>query len=294
MKKKLTAIFLAVAAALALASCAQGPPLQPAGEGPPVRVISMGPSITEILVELGAGERIVGADEHSFDIAGLPEDIPLFMAIAPDAEQLLAAAPDLIFVMGMLRDVGEDPFRVIENAGVRIVDIPTSTSLSEIMEDIRLIAEVMGVEQAGEEIIKEMEAQIRAIRAVGEGIDHRKTVYFELEGLPQLYSFGQGVFLNEMLELIGAENIFADETGWLAVSGEAVLAANPAVILTNAGWVEDPVGEILFRPGWEAVPAVENGAVYFVDTNASSRPSHRVIDALWQMAGAVYPDAFGR
>lgn len=57
-----------------------------------------------------------------------------------------------------------------------------------------------------------------------------------------MYSFGGGVFLDEMIEIIGAENILGEETGWLRVEPETIMAADPDVILTNVNYIEDPVG----------------------------------------------------
>ncbi len=74
---------------------------------------------------------------------------------------------------------------------------------------------------------------------------------FEIAALPNIYSFGQETFLHEMIELIGAKNAFADEESWISVSEEAAVAKNPDVILTNVSYIEDSVGEILARTGWE-------------------------------------------
>ena len=294
MKTKVIMLLLAAVLILITASCAGDPAPVPVPEQryDAARVISMGPSITEILVALGAGDSIIAADEHSADVAGIPDGIPLFSMINPDPEQMIALSPDIIFVPGMLRYGGADPFQALSGAGINTVFIPTSTSIAGIMEDIRMIAAVIGAQDEGAAIVSEMEREIDAIRAAASEVAEVRTVYFEIEGAPHMYSFGGGVFLNEMIELAGGVNIFADREGWLSVSPEAVLAANPDVILTNVGWVDDPVGDILARPGWEAVAAVRNGEVYLIDTNSSSRPTHNIISALWQMAGAIHTDKF--
>ena len=74
-----------------------------------------------------------------------------------------------------------------------------------------------------------------------------KTVLFEVAALPDIYSFGNGTFLNEMIETIGAKNVLANEKGWLPVTEEAAIAAKPEVILTNVNYMKDPAKEILAR-----------------------------------------------
>jgi len=95
-----------------------------------------------------------------------------------------------------------------------------------------------------------------------------------------------------MIELIGAENVFADHQSWISVTEESAVAANPDVILTSVDYIEDPVGEILSRTGWENVTAVADKAVFLINPTTSNLPNHHAVEALVEMAQAVYPDAY--
>jgi len=258
-----------------------------------LRVISLGPNVTEILVALGLEDTLVAIDEHAADIPGLPDGLPQLSIMPIDAEQLIALAPDIIFAAGLVRAEGDDPFSVVTAAGVTIVDIPSSDSIEGIMEDIRLIAETLDISASGEILVAQMEQAIDEIRAISETITDRQTVYFEISAAPFMFSFGRGTFLHEMVELVGAYNVFADDGEWVSVADEAILAVNPDVILTNVSYLDDPISEIMSRPGWEVMAAVQNGRIYQISTNASSRPSHNIVVALWEMAAAIYPGYFG-
>ena len=109
-----------------------------------------------------------------------------------------------------------------------------------------------------------------------------------------MFSFGKGTFLNEMLEIAGAENVFASEDGWLSVTDEIIFAMDPDAILTNVGYLDDPIAEITSRPGWETLDAVSGGRIYQISANPSSRPSHNIVIALQEMAAAIYPEYFGQ
>jgi iron complex transport system substrate-binding protein len=78
----------------------------------------------------------------------------------------------------------------------------------------------------------------------------------------------------------------------MGVVDEVVLAADPDVILTSVNYIENPVTEIMSRPGWSSMTAVINSDVYFIDTDASNRPSHNIVIALMEMARAVYPELY--
>ena len=257
------------------------------------RVISIGPNCTEILIGLGYAGNIVAADEYSGTIAELPQGIPLFNMLAPDGEQIINLEPDVLFVTGMSKETGgSDLFKPVSDASVCVIYIPASQSISEIKDDIRFIAAVMGNPAAGEAITASMDKEIEEIRSIGGTIAEKKKVYFEISAAPMMYSFGKGVFLNEMLDLIGAINILADQDGWISVADESVLSANPDVILTSVDYIDDPIGEIKSRPGWGGIVAVRDGDVYYIDTDSSNRPSQNIIKALKEMAKAIYPDKY--
>jgi len=257
------------------------------------RVISMGPSITEILVELGFADKIVAIDEFSNNIPGLSQGLPIFDMMTPDSERIIDLSPDLLFVSGLSRYGGaDDSLSLIASVGITIVFIPTSESLEGIMDDITFIGMVMGAYERAQGIAEMMQQEINTISAIGYGIGDRRTVYFEVSPAPFLVSFGYGVFLNEVIELIGAENVLSDLDGWISISDEIILAANPDVILTSVDFIDEPIEEIISRPGWDALTAVREGAVHYIDADSSNRPSHNVVLAMREMARAVYPEYY--
>ena len=76
--------------------------------------------------------------------------------------------------------------------------------------------------------------------AIGAAVpeDERKSVYFEISAAPYCYSFGEGVFLDEMLELIGADNVLAGQEGWVLL-GAACGAAAVALAARRAAQSAD-------------------------------------------------------
>ena len=255
------------------------------------RIISLAPSTTQVLEALGALDSLVAVDNQTPMYVDGTSELPQFDMMAPDVEQIAALEPDVVFASG-LSYLDGNPFAALTEMGVCVVDIPSSASIADVEDDIRFIAACLGKDAEGEAIVNEMSASIDAIAAIGATIEDKKTVLFEISALPYIYSFGAGTFLDEMITLIGAENVFGDQAGWLAVSEEDAVAANPDVILTNVNYIEDSVGEILGREGWDVVTAVANADVHYIDNGASSLPNQHIIDALIEMAVAVYPEAY--
>lgn len=257
------------------------------------KIISTAPSNTEVLMALGLGDKLVAIDKYSTDIEGVNTELPQIDFSNPDAETIIGLEPDIVIASGHNKTGStEDPFKAISEAGIPVVYIPSSDSIDGIYKDIEFIAEVVNEKSKGKEIIDDMKAQVDEIKAIGDTIVDKKSVYFEISPVPYLSSFGKSTFLNEMIEIIGAENIFANEDGWIAPTAESIIDANPDVIITNAEYMENPTGEIKSRNAWENINAIKNNEVYLVDKNASSRPSQNVVKALKQMAEAVYPEYY--
>lgn len=256
------------------------------------KIISISPSNTEMIVEMGYGDKLVAVDKYSGDIEGIPENIPFFDIMNPDVEQLVALEPDIIYATGMSMSDGNDPFKPIKDLGITVAYIPTSDSIEGIYDDIIFIADSLKVSEKGHTLVNNMKAKIDEFKEFSSTIENKKTVYFEIAGAPKIYSFGSGVFLNEMIEIIGAENILANQEKWIAVSEEVVVAANPDVILTNVDYIENAVEQIKNRNGWEDVTAIKNNDVYYIDRDASSLSNHNIVNALDQMAQAIYPEIY--
>ena len=258
------------------------------------KIVSMAPSTTEILIDLGLADKIIAADTNTQKDGLLKQDIPYFDMMKPDAEKLIALKPDVVFISGMSNAKGNTPFSPLIDAGICVINIPSSSSIEAVYLDIAYIAAAVKQEGKGAKIIANMKKEIEAVQKKGAAIaqDKKKTVYFEIGAAPYMYSLGTGTFINEMIEIIGAQNILADQKSWIAVSDEMVLAKDPDVILTNVNYIPNPIDEIMARAGWASLKAVKGKKVFGIDTNSSSRPNHNIIKALKEMAKAVYPEIY--
>ena len=302
-KKLLSLMAIFVMAMMIFVGCSSKPTTMKDREGNEFNVpkevntiISTAPSNTEVLVALGLADKLVAVDKYSADVEGVSEDIPKIDFRNPDAEAIIALNPDIVIASGHNKAGDEDPFALIKEAGIPVAYIPSSYSIDGIYGDIEFIANLTGTEKEGEELINSMKEDVESIKAIGDTITDKKSVYFEIGAGSGLYTFGNETFLNEMIETIGATNIFGDESSWITVTPEAVIDANPDVILANSPGTNEAgltaVEDIVSREGWDTVTAVKNGDVYQIDKNSSSRGSQNIIKALKEMAKAVYPDEY--
>jgi iron complex transport system substrate-binding protein len=312
MKTKITALLTAILMILSFSSCSvntkevtsskassQSMPTKDR-EGNTIklpahisRIISASPQSTEILTGLGVTSKIVAVDTYSMDVTGIAKSLPNIDFYKPDAEKILTYKPDVLIVGGMSQSQGTDPFKALKDAGVCVVYIPSSINLQGIMDDISFLAQLTGTTDKGKTMVASMKTQIDKIKAIGSKITTKKKVYFEIDSSTAgPYSFGTGVFLDEILTDIGATNVFSNQKGWIKVSAEQVVSLNPDVILSNDMYTPNALGVIKARAGWANISAIKNNLLFTIDTNSSSRPSQNIIKAMQQIAKAVYPDKY--
>lgn len=252
-------------------------------------IISGAPSNTEILIGLGFEDKIVAADMYSAD-TGISEDKAYLDMSGLDIEKITALKPDVIFLNGINWSGEGDPYEALKNMGTKVYYIPVASSIEDIKADIKFISEYTGTEDKGNEMIEAIDNKIAEVKEKAASIDSKKKVYFEVG---QLWSGGKGTYFNEIINLVGAENIFADQDGYIEVSEENIIEANPDVILTTLDYEGYDVKEISERVGWNVITAVKTGAVKQLDSNPVSRASQNIVDGIDIVAKAIYPEIYG-
>ncbi|NLM42564.1 MAG: ABC transporter substrate-binding protein [Clostridiales bacterium] len=299
MKNRNLLILLSIILMFAVTGCNSSQPTVKDREGNDIilpekinRIISTIPSNTEILVALGLKDKIIAVDNYSKDVEGINPDVTFIDLMNPDAETIIELNPDIIIASEINKMGGRDPFSLLKESGITVVYVPISDSIQGIYDDIIFIGEITKTSEKATEIIENMKKEIENYRKIGETITEKKRVYFEISPAPDLFTFGKGSFLQEILEIVGADNVFADKGKGIAISSEAILEANPEVILTNVNYIDNPIEEIKSRDGWNSITAVATDQVHYIDANSSSRPSQNIVNAIKEIGHAIYPELY--
>lgn len=255
----------------------------------PETVISLQPSNTEILYALGVGDKVIGVTDYdnypkeALDVERVSDSVTF------NSERIVALNPDVVIAY---TNGSEDAIKALEDLGVKVFVIQAAAAFKDVYGDITQIAQVMGKENEGKELNKDIQAQIADVQKKVEAVKTPKSVYLEVSPSPDIYGTGAATFQQEILQAANAKNVFDDQEGWIKLSDEQVITKNPDVILTTVYYTEDPASEILGRTGWDTITAVKNKAVYKLDADISSRPGPRIGQAVENVAKSVYPDLF--
>ncbi|MEI0701755.1 ABC transporter substrate-binding protein [Brachyspira intermedia] len=257
-------------------------------------IACLSPAVTDVILALGLADKIIAFDSTSKEILQTNNinvsNIAVFDMLNPDSEKMIAMKPDIVFVNTFSVFSGKNSLDSIKASDICIVVIPNSDTIKSIEDDITFLGNVLNKSGEASNIINVMDKNIENIRAIGESIQNKKKVYFEIAALPNLYSFGTNVYLDDMINIIGASNIFSDKNSWITTTEENVLFANPDIIFTSVHYIDNPTEEILSRASWQNVNALKNKDVYYI--TSGSLPTHNIVNALIMMAKYAYPDEY--
>ena len=287
MSKKLVSLFLAVLMVFSIsASLAEGSAVTVTDmhnreitlTEPATRIVVMQPSDCEILCAIGCEDTIVGRGQY-VDYPASVLEVPVVQSGAEtNVEEILALNPQVVLMNDMAQS--EEQVKQLEENGVKVV-VSSATDIEGVYYAIRMIGKLMGKEENAEAVIADMQATFDEIKANSK--NEGKTVYFEVSPLQYgLWAAGKGTFMDELAEICGLTNAFADLNDWAAISEEQVLARDPDYIVTITMYYGEgptPVEEIVSREGWGDLKAVKNGDILNAESNAISRPGPRLKDA---------------
>ncbi len=254
---------------------------------PRTTVVSLVPAVTDLLVSMGAQERLVARTR--FDVGSVVAHLPsVGGGIDPDVETLVALAPDLVVVW-------PDEERRSAAGQVRALGLPSYAAEYQTFADVRRHARALGallhLEREADSVIVEMDRRIAAVRTATESQPRPSVVYAVAVDPPMIA--GGGTFVDSLIWAAGGRNAFAELDGWPPVSLEAVLAQNPDLVLLPAG--RDSAAAVeTFRssPGWREVPAVAAGRILPVDPDLFGRPGTGLARAVEILAARLHPDRF--
>jgi iron complex transport system substrate-binding protein len=257
----------------------------------PERMVSLVPSNTEIAFELGLGDEIIGiTDNDTYPEEALEKEKVGGMEF--NIEKIISLQPDLVLAHGGAMGMSSEGFEQLKDAGITVLVVNDAKTFADVYDSIEMIGKATGTIEAAEKLVTDMKSKVEGIQEKAATIkeEDMKKVYVEVD--PSLFTVGKNTFMDEMLTVIKAENIVKEE-GWPQLNQEAIIEANPDVIITTYGFYTDnAVEQVLSREGWQGINAIKNKQVVDVHSDKVTRPGPRLVEGVEELAKAVYPDVF--
>jgi iron complex transport system substrate-binding protein len=207
----------------------------------------------------------------------------------PDVERILSLKPDLVLIYGTQHDLRQQ----LERAGIRSYSYKHA-GLADVTATIRALGTRIGRAQEAEGVAAGIESRLASIRRRMAGQPRPKTVLVfgrDRMSLQGIFASGGIGFLNDMLDIAGGDNVFADvKRESVQATSELILSRAPEVILELRSSI-DPDESAAERAAWNilaAVPAVRTGRVHMLADPSLMVPGPRVAQATELIAQALH------
>lgn len=244
------------ASLLLVAACGQSPSPAPHG------IVSLLPAWTEVIVELGAADQLVGCTDACVpgrEVLHVPWRGP------QAAEAIVRLRPAL--VVRQAPRAAQDPLQgALKSAGIKVLSLPSET-VADVRDSIVAIALELDKGGAGAAYVKLFDSALARARAKAAG-KPRPGVLFVFGraagAVAKIDAAGPGCFLDELIRYAGGRNVLEGTGPYPKVSLEQVVRLKPDVIIDNVPGGTDPF--VAWR-GFETIPAVRDRRVYAVSDN---------------------------
>ena len=271
----------------------------------PQRVLSVNVNTGEQLMALGLGDKIIGTCYNNAVVADQYreeyEAKPVVSEKAPSLEVVLSLQPD--FIYGRSSSFGEKSIGTHDT--LTSYGIPSLSSyesyklgadVEDVYQDFLNLGRIFQVEDRAQAIVEEMQTRIAAVEEIVKDAQPVRVFVYDSGRDGGAYTPGNN-FTSKLIRHAGGINIFEDlEKTWNTVSWEAVVEADPQVIIINdygSTSLEDKIQELKTNPALEGISALENDRIISVtlpEVFASSR-THETIEFF---AKEFHPQLFAK
>lgn len=249
------------------------------GEGK--RIVSLVPSATEILFEIGLGDRVVGVTTYCLNPPEAQKRTVVGDFVSPNVEIIVGLRPDVVIESA----THPQALARLHAARLPVVEIRVQT-LPDTLDQYDVIGRATGAVEPARQARARLEKGLADEEARWKGAP-RLRVAFVIERAADaprdVYVAGGKSFLSELASRAGLDNIFADlAREFDKVAAEEFIRRAPAVILEFRS--KDPPSseealEIWRKLGGD-IPAVRDRRVRVVPEDCMLQPGPRMATAL--------------
>ena len=249
---------------------------------PARRIISLAPNITELVFAAGAGDRLVGVSEYS----DYPDAARSIQRIAGgtgiDLEAVVALAPDL--VIAWQSGNPSRPVTRLRELGLTVF-ISEPRNLPDITGSLRRFGRLAGTATVATRRISDFEQRYQQLTRRYSGLEP-VSVFYQVWDRPLMTVNGQHL-ISDVIRLCGGHNVFAELPALAPqISTEAVLAANPEVIVAGSG--SEPAEVVLARwQRWPGLAAAADGHLFVIDRDLMVRHTPRIMQGAEQLCSLL-------
>jgi iron complex transport system substrate-binding protein len=301
--KRLISLLLAGLILIVISSCAAPSAPQPAPiqlkdglgrqvslAGPAQKIISLAPSNTEILFAIGASKQLIGRDDFS-DFPAEAKSIASVGGVqAYNYESIAKLQPDLVIAAGIN---SQEQVKSLENLKIPVYYLANPTNMDGLYANLNTVGLLSGHVKEAADLVASLQKRVQAVESTVSKASTTPKVFYELDGTDpsKPWTAGPGTFVDLLIKKAGGVNVGnALTSDWAQISQEALIVANPDIIILGDASYGLTIDQVKARPGWDGIQAVKTGKVLLFDDNQVSRPGPRMVDGLESLAKIIHPE----
>jgi len=248
----------------------------------PNRIITLSGALTETVDALGLGAKLVATDVTSIYPAYIKQLPRVSRNRSVSTEGLLSFAPDLI--LAPKGHVSKEIQHQLKATGIRLVIFDQQYSSRGAIEFIQSVADALGIPEKGKILAQKTERRLQAaIAAVKASKQVKKKVLFiYARGTGTMSVAGKGSSIDAIIRLAGAENAIQEFSDFKPYTTEAMVRANPDIILMFDFGLSSLGGKasVLKMPGIKLTKAGKNERIIDMDGQLLTNFTVRLPDAI--------------
>ena len=256
---------------------------------PVARIVSLAPSVTETIFALGEGDRLVGDTDFCDFPAEAKRRTHVGGPVNPSIERIAALRPDLVLISRSINRLST--VESLERLGIAVY-VTDAHTVAEVLASTQRLGSVLGVLDGGDALVASLRQRLAAVQRRIAGAEPKRVLMVVWQ--EPLISVGRDTFLADALRQAGARSIVDAAQDWPNISLEEVVRLQPEYLIFSSddpGQLRDQLAKLRKRPGWNQLNALRQGHVIVV-SEALNHPSPRLVDAIEQLARALYPERF--
>lgn len=251
----------------------------------PKRIISLGPNITEIIGALNF-DKLVGRT----DFCDFPKQVLELDSIGnitnPNIEKIVELNPDL--VIGSAH-CPKDVLESITKLNIPAIALYDDNSIEGSNKLIEQIGKIINEDEKAISIIEENNKLIKSIIQKTKDLESKSVYYVVGFGSWGDFSCGGDTYIGKMFDLISADNITKNVSGW-NYSIEQLIEKDPDIIIISKYF--DSKNQFINTYPYSTLKAVRENKVYEIDNNMLDRQGVRNAQGLLELAKIIYQDEF--
>ena len=246
------------------------------------RVVSLNPAATEAIFTIGADSLLVGRSRWDEYPTAVRRIAALGDGIRPNIEAVLAARPTLVVLYATAENRAAAD--ALARAGVRTIALRVDR-IAQFHRLLSIIGRALGAEANARIVSDSVQSTLDRVRALTASRPRPRVVWPAWES--PLLVIGGGSYIDELLTIAGAENVFHDmDAPSPPVSIEEIARRDPDHVITGAS----RGAKLSANPSWQAIRAVREERFIVQDPSLTGRPSVVLGMAAVQLARALHPE----